>query len=142
MSYESYDMSNLIKNRVEQAYEYLKVRLPKTITYRRLKTLDYDPELGITKTWWEEVTFNCILIKASERNRRVAGGLLQDGDLIAAINRSSFTKQSGELVDPIPKLGDEVILNGTTWGLDLGGKIFLELDPTEQVFFVGLRRAQ
>lgn len=135
-------MAEIIHERVQWAYEFLRTRISKTIQYKRLKSISEDPDLGVRKDWWEDVTFDCILCSARERAKRIQGGLLQDGDLIAAIKASSFQRQPGETSDPAPKLGDEVIIDGETWGLDLGGKIFLEKDPTEQIFFVGLRRSR
>lgn len=135
-------LKTMINEQVSRAYNHLVARLSKTITYRRLKEIKYDPEEGETKVFWEEVEIKSILISASERARKMQGGLLQDGDLVAALRKDAFTKQDGETEDPVPKLGDEVEIDGVIWGLDLGGKIFLEKDPTEQVFFVGLRRAQ
>lgn len=135
-------MSTTIISQVSRAYDHITRRLGKKVIYKRLKEIRYDPEHGPTKLFWEEPEIECILISASERARKMEGGLLQEGDLVAAIKKNSFTKQPGETEDPMPKLGDEVIIDGVVWGLDLGGKIFLEKDPTEQIFFVGLRRAQ
>jgi len=130
-----------LSQRVSNALEHLKVRVGKQVTYKRFKTYEYDPTSGTVPTFWETPSFKAVVGSVSHDLIAVSGGLLMAGDRAIYFPKSAFTKQSGETSDPEPRPGDIVVIDGEEWGTDLGdGKTLWNLDPTETVFTVYLRR--
>lgn len=134
-------VTTLIGNNVSRSWNHLVKRLGEDVTYKRFKSMTYDPTEGETKTFWEQVEIEAVRGPATEENITGGGGLIKSGDMWISFPLSQFAQQEGESSQPYPTSGDEIVIDGVTWTTDLADKTVWEIDPSQTLLTVWMRRA-
>jgi len=126
--------------RVGFAADHLIDRLGTEIGYNRFESQTWDPNVGEVKTWYEELTFNALVVSVTADEIRDGGGVITMGDTSFLFKISEFTDQGGDdTVSPVS--GDEIVYGGNTYDVNLGNdKIIYEADVSDTLFLVYARR--
>lgn len=136
ISTDTLTMTNNLSNTYEAADDaYVETK----VYYKRFKDRVSDPDTGVTKTWYEQVTFTPIMGQISSYTA-ANNANLKTNDKTLIFRQDEFTKQPSESDEPEPKPGDEININGNTWTPDLDDTVLWREDTMQKLFEVYIRR--